>query len=317
MILPAFSVLLVSGDRALLRQLTRFLELFGYEVRQAVDAEQAQAAAEAAGADFLVVDGALAPRPGSRFCRTIRHDTLSGYTYAVLLVDAPETACLTEALEAGFDDFLAKPVVFGELLARLRTGARVIEFERRINQQVGLEPVTGLPDEGTLTATLKEHLGAAKERGKQETLGSLSLIDLDSFSRVTRRLGKGGAETLIRATGALLKQACGESHAIASLGRDRFAVFLPTATEEQAAKWSQDFLTSLSQRDLDVGPDKIRITASSGVVELFRSMSAEGALGMAGQVLALAKRSGRNCVLTSITLEHDAESWTKTAAGGN
>jgi len=118
--LRPFSALLVSSDRPLLRQLTRFLELFGYEVRQAVDADQALAAAEAAGADFLLVDGAMSPKPGLAFSRAIRSHAPAGYTYALMLIDSLETSTLTEALEAGFDDFLARPVVFGELLARLR-----------------------------------------------------------------------------------------------------------------------------------------------------------------------------------------------------
>ncbi|MGI8979680.1 MAG: diguanylate cyclase domain-containing protein [Pirellulaceae bacterium] len=311
-----FSALLVSSDRALLRQLTRFLELFGYEVRQAVDAEQALAAAEAVGADFLLVDGAMSPKPGLAFSRTIRSHAPAGYSFALLLVDSLETSCLTEALEAGFDDFLAKPVVFGELLARLRAGARVIEFERRLTQQCGLEPITTLPDSNAFAAQLKDHLKNAKDRGKQETLGSVSLIDLDYFSRFTARCGRAPGEALVRRTAGLLSQACQSGELAASLGKNRFAVLLPSATEEQAAQWSQEFLASIAQREHAIGESKVRMTGSSGVVELSRSLSAEKSLEVAGQVLALAKTSGRNCVLTHQTWEKDVESWNKTAADG-
>ena len=311
-----FSALLVSGDRTLLRQLTRFLDLFGYEVRQAVDADQAQAAAEAAGADFLLVDGAMTPKPGLAFSRTIRGYAPSGYTYALQLIDSQETAALTEALDAGFDDFLAKPVVFGELLSRLRAGARVIEFERRLAQQGGLEPITHLPDSNALSAHLKEHLATAKDRGKQETLGSLSVIDFDYFSRFTARFGRAAGEALIRKTAGLLSQACQSGELATSLGKDRFAVLLPNATEEQAAQWSQNFLVSIAQREHAIGEHKIHMTGSAGVVELSRSLSAERSLEVAEQVLALAKSSGRNCVLTQLTWEKDVESWNKIAAGG-
>lgn len=311
-----YSALLVSGDRPLLRQLTRFLELFGYEVRQAVDAEQALAAAEAVGVDFLLVDGAMSPKPGLAFSRTIRSHAPAGYSYALLLIDSLETSGLMEALEAGFDDFLAKPLVFGELLARLRAGARVIELERRLTQQCGLEPITNLPDSNAFAAQLKEHLKNAKDRGKQESLGSLSLIDLDYFSRFTARFGRAAGETLVRKTAGLLSQACQSGELAASLGKDRFAILLPRATEEQAAEWSQAFLASIAQREHALGESKVCLTGSCGVVELNRSLSAEKTLEIAGQVLALAKASGRNFVLTQQTWEKDVESWNKTAAGG-
>jgi two-component system, cell cycle response regulator len=311
-----YSALLVSSDRALLRRLTRFLELFGYEVRQAVDAEQALAAAEAAGADFLLVDGAMSPKPGLAFSRTIRSHAPAGYSYALLLIDSLETSVLTEALEAGFDDFLAKPVVFGELLARLRAGARVIEFERRLTQQGGLESIPNLPDANTFAGLLKEHLKNAKNRGKQETLGSLSLIDLDYFSRFPLHFGRPAAEALIRKAAGLLGEACITGEVASSLGKNRFAVLLPAATEEQAAQWSQAFLAALAQREHAFGEIKTRLTASCGVVELSRSLTAEKALEVAGEVLALAKASGRNCVLTQRAWENDVESWNTLAAGG-
>lgn len=311
-----YSVLLVSGDQSLLRQLTRFLELFGYEVKQAVNTQQAICAAEVAGVDFLIVDSDLTPKPGLEFSRKIRSFAPGGYTFAALLVDPMETTDFMGALEAGFDDFLAKPVVFGELLSRLRAGARVIEFERRLTQQAGLEPVTGLPDSNSFIATVKDHLARVKDRGKQESLGSVSVIDLDFFSRVANRFGREASQGLLRQTAELLREACQTGEIVAALGRDRFAVLFPGASEEQAAQWSRAFLDSITEHEHALGGVTIHLTGSSGVAELSRSLSAERTLEIAGQVLTLAKASGRNCVLTQQFWESDVETWNKSAAGG-
>lgn len=314
--LRPFSALLVSPDRGLLRQLSRFLELFGYEVRQALDAQQAQAAAEAVGADFLLVDAALAQKPGTQFCRTVRKNSPAGYTYALLMVENPEVSDLTEALEAGFDDFLARPVVFGELLSRLRAGARVIEFERRLACQAGTEPVTGLPDEGAFRRKLAQHIAMANERGKQETLGSLAIIDLDSFSRIGRKFGTIAVDALLRLAATMLHQASASGEVVASLGKDRFAVLFPAATEDQAATWAQKYLSSLAAYEQAFGDEKVQLTASAGVVELARGQSAEKGIELALQVLTLAKASGRNCVQVQAALEQDTRTWTEIAASG-
>jgi DNA-binding response OmpR family regulator len=120
----SFTILIVSPDRVSLRRLSKFLDVFGYDVRQATDAEKALAAAEAARPDFLVVDGSSGQPADLQLCRSIRRAAPQGYTYSLLLLERPEVGDVTSALEAGFDDFLAAPIVFGELLARLRAGAR-------------------------------------------------------------------------------------------------------------------------------------------------------------------------------------------------
>src|SRR5436190_12765340 len=151
-----FSALLLSADRALLRQLTRFLSLCGYDVRQAVDTDQALAAAEAGGADFLLVDGALQPSPGLSFFRAVRAHAPTSYTYSYLMAESIASADVAKALESGFDDFLEKPINFGEILTRLRAGARLIEFERRMEQQQGIDLVTKLPNSNSFFAHLQK-----------------------------------------------------------------------------------------------------------------------------------------------------------------
>ena len=113
------TILLVSGNRLLLRRMSRFLDVFGYQVLQAADAVQAIAAAESAAPDFLIVDAAGDSPASLQLCRNVRRLATDNYMYSLLLASDPDFANLTEALEAGFDDFLLHPLVFGELLARL------------------------------------------------------------------------------------------------------------------------------------------------------------------------------------------------------
>src|SRR4029078_12567710 len=98
-------------------------------------------------------------------------------------------------------------------------------------------PITNLPDSNTFAAQLKEHVKNAKDRGKQETLGSLSFIALDSFSRFTARFGRVAGEALVRRTAGLLSQACQAGELAACLGKDRFAVLTPRATDAQTRQW--------------------------------------------------------------------------------
>ncbi len=118
-------VLLVSEDRGLLRCLRKLLKICGCEVCQAAAVRQAPAALESVSPDFLILDaqGDLDAVLEISRCASARR--ARGELYTLLLADSPGVHELYTALEAGVDDFLSNPVVYCELLARLRGGAGV------------------------------------------------------------------------------------------------------------------------------------------------------------------------------------------------
>jgi two-component system, cell cycle response regulator len=306
-----FTILIVSPDRTTLRRLSRFLEVFGYDVRQATDGPQAPAAAEAARPDFLIIDGSAGQPADLQLCRQVRRVWPQGYTYSLLLAEGPEVSDITAALEAGFDDFLAAPVVFGELLARLRAGARTIEFERRLSEQAGIDPATGLGDRTALATQLHERSQASKG-----IIGWLALVDLDYFQRVADRLGREGAQALVCEVATKIGECAGEHYFAAALGADRIGIVLPASQTETAVSWCQQTLATLSTATFTAADQPHKITASCGLTEVTSGEALDVVLARAQRALQLAKASGRNCVVTSGEVDADAEEWAAFAADG-
>ncbi|MEX2173620.1 MAG: diguanylate cyclase [Pirellulaceae bacterium] len=306
-----FTILIVSSDRETLRRLSRFVEVFGYDVRQAANPAQALAAAEAAHPDFLLVDAADGEQADLALCRQIRKLSPQAYTYSLLLTDQSEVAGLTEALEAGFDDFLTQPVVFGELLARVRAGARVIEFERRLGEQTGLDHVTGLPAKSAIVTKLHRRLEDAQAEG-----GWLAILDLDYFSRVARCHGRPAGESLLKQVAEVIRDCCGEAAYAASLGEDRLAVLGFQGDVEAAVAWANETLPALAGHEFSVAGLPIQITASCGVTDLHPGDTIETVLARAERATQLAKGSGRGTVATSQEVDRETDQWAAMAAGG-
>ena len=306
-----FTILIVSPDRVSLRRLSKFLDVFGYDVRQATDGENALAAAEAARPDFLIVDGSSGQPADLQLCRSIRRVWPEGYTYALLLSEKPEVGDITAALEGGFDDFLAAPIVFGELLARLRAGARFLEYERRLAEQSGLDSLTGLADKAALTTELHR-----RSQGAKGSIGWLAVFDLDYFQRIADRLGRAGAQELLRQFAQHLRGRSGPDYYAAGLGEDRIAVILPASGGETAATWCEEELKALAASTFTVAEQAHRLTASCGLSEITAGEGLDVIQARVQRALQLAKASGRNCVVTSGEVDRDADAWAEFAADG-
>jgi two-component system response regulator MprA len=111
-------ILIVDDDRALREALRRNLALDGYEVEVAGKGADALAQAEDGRPDAIVLDVGLPGLDGLEVCRWLRR---SGNRVPVLMLTAHDAIeSRIDGLDAGADDYLAKPFDVGELRARLR-----------------------------------------------------------------------------------------------------------------------------------------------------------------------------------------------------
>jgi diguanylate cyclase (GGDEF)-like protein len=304
-------VLIVAADRTLLRHLSKFLGVFGYRVDQAAGIEQARAALERSRPEFLLIDEDLSD--AANLCREAV-DEHSPYIYSLLLSRNPAPGAVTDALESGFDDFLAKPVVYGELLARLRAGARLREFERRWREQAGVEPVTGLPNRGTLLDRLASQSGATPRKGQP---ASCVLFDVDYFGRIAALRGNRAAESALQTLGRLIVSDAGEAALTACFGGDRFAVLLPNRTDVEAVQWAEELRQEIARHEFGTSDDPLSITVSAGVADCELGPPALlDVVDQAEQALEAAKSSGRDCVLRWGQHEEEAAAWADLAAPG-
>ncbi|MFI6577584.1 response regulator transcription factor [Nocardiopsis sp. NPDC050513] len=114
----AATVLVADDDRAIRESLERALQLEGYEVRTAADGVQALASVHADPVDLLVLDVMMPGVDGLGVTRVLRAE--KDRTPILMLTARVETPDRVAGLDAGADDYLAKPFELDELLARLR-----------------------------------------------------------------------------------------------------------------------------------------------------------------------------------------------------
>ena len=127
---------LVAEDSLLMRRvLAASLRQWDYEVVEAEDGTQAWELFQQHDFPLVLSDWMMPGMDGLELTRRIRCRDLPAYVYIILLTAKSEKADLVAAMDAGADDFLAKPVDPDELRVRLREGERIIRLERTLSEQ--------------------------------------------------------------------------------------------------------------------------------------------------------------------------------------
>lgn len=123
-------ILIADDDRVTAALVGHTLTQGGYEVTAVTDGQKALAAL--AGGEFrvLISDWEMPGLSGPDLCRQVRGMDV-GYIYVIMLTARSGTSSIVEALSAGADEFLSKPIEASELLIRVRTGMRLISMETR------------------------------------------------------------------------------------------------------------------------------------------------------------------------------------------
>jgi len=183
--------------------------------------------------NLLVLDYMLPDLTGPEICKAIRKDTLASNTPILMLTGKGETEDKVKGLEAGADDYMLKPFVPQELIARIRM------LIRRSRANLDANPLTRLPGNASITKELKEKIES------KEKFAVLS-IDLDNFKALNDYYGFEQGDNTIKATARILIDSVQKkgnlNDFIGHIGGDDFLIVTtPEAAEEVAKKIIADF----------------------------------------------------------------------------
>jgi DNA-binding response OmpR family regulator len=119
------SLLLVEDDERISQPLIRLLQHEGFEVTHVATGSDAVQATRESLPDLVLLDLSLPDIDGLEVCRSLRaeHSSLP----IVMLTARSEEVDIVVGLDAGADDYIAKPFRVGELVARIRARLRLVK----------------------------------------------------------------------------------------------------------------------------------------------------------------------------------------------
>jgi len=169
-------ILVAEDDFTSRTMLQAILTKWGYDVIAAEDGNAAHIAFLTTDAPQLaLLDWEMPGMSGIDLCRMLRKKNRNNPLYLILLTARGHATDIAEGLEAGADDYIAKPFDNTELKARIDVGRRIIALQNEMREHEKLQGVMEMA--GAVCHELNQPLQSVS--GFSEIL----LMDIDASDR--------------------------------------------------------------------------------------------------------------------------------------
>jgi diguanylate cyclase (GGDEF)-like protein len=241
---------------------------------------------------LVVLDLILPDGDGRNLLLEIRSDPRTAGVALFVVSARLGTHTKGECFALGADAYFEKPL---DLQAfAVAVGSR-LERHGDAGTVSRRDPTTGLANR----AAFLESASHLRFKSPANTIFSLAVLDLDHFRWIEETWGRQFADSVLRRAGVRLSMSLPQAATFARWDGAVFIAFFVGRTVAEAGRAVEQALATLRQVDFRQGREEaLHLTLSAGVVEAPAGQSIEDILGAADRICFLAKRSGRNRVLT-------------------
>lgn len=212
------------------------------------------------------------------------------------------TETIIAGLDAGADDYIVKPFVALELLARIRTHLRIRDLHEQLvvaNEKllelVDIDDLTGLFNMRSLYQRLELEMDRARRFGRYV---AVVMMDMDYFKSVNDGHDHLFGSFVLSEVGKIIKANVRNIDIPARYGGDEFLIVLTETNHEGVEYFCERLREAISKTTFINGKDAIKLTVSLGfsLTALGESMTSRELVRRADVALYDSKRSGRNRV---------------------
>ena len=309
-------ILVADDDDDAADELSRHLSSLGHRVVTARTGPAALRTALEMNPQLAILDWVMPEMTGLDVCRSLRETSAGRLMYVIILTRHHEERRLTEAFDAGADDYVLKPYRLRVLDARIRAGMRAIRLQdevacdkeqirrhavalavanRKLERAALTDALTGLPNRRFTNDRLLREWNEAAANG---TPLSCMMIDIDHFKRFNDRFGHDMGDHVLELAADRLARSARSDDVVCRYGGEEFVIICPdtglVAATRCAERLRAEVENAASESTASAGHP---ITISVGVAgRTAKTENPEALLRAADTALYQAKAAGRNRV---------------------
>ncbi|MFM2432868.1 MAG: hypothetical protein RLZZ511_4082 [Cyanobacteriota bacterium] len=257
-----FKILIVDDDTILLEALTTILEPWGLKVFTLCDPQHFLSTLEATSPDLLLLDVEFPDVSGVELCQVVRSDQRWSHLPIVVFTARSESEIVSQAFAMGADDFVSKPIVESELIARILNQLNRVKLLRQLMET---DPLTGVANRQKSTHDMETFLRLAD---RTQSPVAIAVLDVDHLRNVNAKYGHATGDAVLRQFGHLLRQSFCNEDVVGRWGGEEFVIGMHGITREDGVQRLISVLTQMHQNAFttDQG-DPLEVTFSAGVAQ--------------------------------------------------
>ena len=263
----AVRVLIVEDDRSQALFAQSVLTNAGIQAQVELDALHVLESLEAFRPDMILMDLHMPDADGVELTALIREHEAFMDTPIVFLTGDNDPDARSEAINAGGDDFLSKPIGPMALIAavqgRVRRRRAVAKRDRMLGAR---DERTGLYRRAWLFDRINDAIGAASDQRSQ--VGGVLFLEIEDEAALRDRFGLVALENLLAAAGGLLADAVGDRHLAALINNNAFAVLATEFDDDALDALARQLRDTLAKHYFEEGGKPVKLVPSVGICPL-------------------------------------------------
>lgn len=287
----------------------------GCTVYTAENGREALALAVQVMPQIVISDWLMPEMDGPEFCRVLRATEWGQSMYVIMLTSVETEDNVTEAFEAGVDDYIVKPLNKRALHARMRAALHYVKLleawehdraqlkqfaaelaisNRRLEHAAMTDLLTGLPNRRAGMQALEKAWSVSQRTGQPV---AVLMIDVDHFKSVNDRYGHAVGDLVLQEVAKTIQSAARRHDSVSRIGGEEFLLVCQEADPRTALVVAERLRSLIKSLELEFGGATIRATVSIGVAAREAGLpDADALVHGADTALYAAKNAGRDRV---------------------
>lgn len=273
----------------------------GYEILTASNGQEALEIVESHSPDAILLDVMMPVMDGIETCARLRRHPEHRTIPVILVTALSQEDDVVNGLDAGADDYVAKP--FNPRIVAARTRAAVSRYMiQRENQRLMAElqklattdSLTGIRNRRTFFTLFEQEWRRSDRNG---TDVSCVMIDIDRFKELNDTFGHLAGDKVLKAVATCLEDGLRQSDILCRYGGEEFCAVLPETPREGAAIWAERRRQAIEELLVPHSSQNLQVTASFGVSQRSpRTETVDALVNTADVALYHSKSTTRNVV---------------------
>ena len=256
------SVLIIEDHPDQRDLLAIVLQREGYKVVTAANGLEALEKLALEKVHIALSDIMMPKMDGFELINRIRSDSALRHIYIILITARIQEGDRVRGLDLGADDYITKPFSFSELLARVRVGSRVVQYQQHLEYQTQIDSLTGLFNRRAFEKKIGEEFERSKRYGNPL---SIVILDIDNFKKINDTYGHHGGDAALVKISEVLRERSRRSDFPSRFGGEEFVLVLPETDQDSAIQVARKFHEEIRSCSFGTLDKPFLLTVSMGL----------------------------------------------------